>query len=91
MEKNEIALLKYYNFAVVDENTGTRILSRHNHDKFLLSGNVSRTARMFERESERSNSNNSQISMAPRVYPAAIITEKPHNERIQKAFAFWNK
>lgn len=90
MDKLKI-LLKYYNFAVIDENTGTRMLSRHDHDKFLLSGNVSRTARMFERESERSNSNNSKISMTQRVYSAAIITGKPHNERIQKAFAFWNK
>ncbi|KAM0731548.1 Myosin light chain kinase, smooth muscle [Formica fusca] len=26
-----------------------------------------------------------------RTYPAALVTGKPHNERIQKAFAFWNK
>ncbi|XP_011705986.1 PREDICTED: titin-like [Wasmannia auropunctata] len=75
----------------IDENTDTRILSRHNCDKFLPTGNVSRTAKLFERESERSNSDNSQISMAQRAYPAAIIIGKPHNERIQKAFAFWNK
>lgn len=86
-----MTLLKSYNFAVIDENTDTRILSRHNRDKFLPTGNVSRTARIFERENERLNSNDSQVSMAQRTYPAAIITGKPHNERIQKAFAFWNK
>lgn len=85
-----MTLLNYY-FAVIDENTDTRILSRHNHDKFLLTGNVSRTARIFEKESERSNSNNSQVSTVQRAYPATMITEKSHNERIQKAFAFWNK
>lgn len=84
-------MLKYYNFAVIDENADTRILSRYNRDTFFSSGNVSRTTRIFERESGRSNSNNSQVSMAQRAYPAAIITEKPHNERVQKAFAFWNK
>ncbi|XP_071646927.1 uncharacterized protein [Temnothorax longispinosus] len=76
---------------VINENTNTRILSRHNRDKFLPTGNVSRTAKIFEKESERSNSNNSQVSMVQRAYPAGIITGKPHNERIQKAFAFWNK
>lgn len=77
--------------AVIDENTDTRILSKRNRDKFPPTGNVSRTARIFERESERSNSDNSQFLMTQRAYPAAIITGKPHNERIQKAFAFWNK
>lgn len=85
-----MALLKSYNFAVIDKNTDARILSRYNCNQFLSTGNVSRTARIFERESERSNSNNSQISMAQRSYPATIITRKPHKERIQKAFAFWN-
>ncbi|KAL0100118.1 hypothetical protein PUN28_019519 [Cardiocondyla obscurior] len=79
---------------VFDENTDTRI-SRHNRDKLLLTGNVSRTARMFERENESivksSNSNNLQVSMPQRSYPASIVTGKPYNERIQKAFAFWNK
>jgi len=80
-----MALLKSYNFAVIDKNTDARILSRYNCNKFLSTGNVNRTARIFEKESERSNSNNSQ-----RSYPATIITGKPHKERIQKAFAFWN-
>lgn len=92
MEENKMTLIKSYNFAVTDENTDTRILRRHNRDKFLPTGNVSRTARIFERENERSNdSNDSQVSMAQRTYSAAIITGKPHNERIQKVFAFWNK
>ncbi|XP_036144946.1 uncharacterized protein LOC105834071 [Monomorium pharaonis] len=75
---------------VIDENTDTRILSRHNCNKFST-GNVSRTARVFERESERSNSSNSQNSMTQHTYPAAVTTRKSNNERIQKAFAFWNK
>ncbi|XP_011632760.1 titin-like [Pogonomyrmex barbatus] len=73
---------------VADENADTRILSGHNRDKFLPTGNVSRTARIFETESATSNSSNSQVSVVQR---AAIITGKPYNERIQKVFAFWNK
>lgn len=74
--------------AVVDENTNARISGR-NRDRFLPTGSVSRTAKIFERESETSKTDNSQVPQ--RVYPTALVTGKPHNERIQKAFAFWNK
>ncbi|XP_067210466.1 uncharacterized protein [Linepithema humile] len=76
---------------VANESSDSRILSGRSHNKFPSTGNVSRTARMFERESETSKSDNSQIPAAQRAYSAAIVTEKSHNERIQKAFAFWNK
>lgn len=82
-------LLKFYNFTVADESTNARILSGRNHDRFLSTGKVSRTAKIFERENETSKSDNSQV--LHRAYPAALVTGKPHNERIQKAFAFWNK
>lgn len=75
--------------AVADENTNARILSGRNRDRFLPTGNVSRTAKIFEKESGTSKSDNSQIPQ--RTYPAALVAGKPHNERIQKAFAFWNK
>ncbi|XP_026825970.1 uncharacterized protein LOC105284959 isoform X2 [Ooceraea biroi] len=74
-----------------NENTDARILSGRYRDKFLPTGNVSRTARIFERESGTSKSESSQIPAAQRAYPAAIVVGKAHNERIQKAFAFWNK
>ncbi|XP_072764137.1 uncharacterized protein [Anoplolepis gracilipes] len=73
---------------VADENTNARISGR-NRDRFLPTGSVSRTAKIFERESETSKTDNSQVPQ--RVYPTALVTGKPHNERIQKAFAFWNK
>lgn len=75
--------------AVADESSNARILSGRNHDRFLPTGKVSRTAKIFERESGTSKSDNSQVPQ--RAYPAALVTGKPHNERIQKAFAFWNK
>ncbi|EFN64027.1 Myosin light chain kinase, smooth muscle [Camponotus floridanus] len=74
---------------VADESSNARILSGRNHDRFLPTGKVSRTAKIFERESGTSKSDNSQVPQ--RAYPAALVTGKPHNERIQKAFAFWNK
>ncbi|XP_039306923.1 titin isoform X3 [Solenopsis invicta] len=76
---------------VINKNTDARILIKHNHDKFRPTGNVSRTAKIFERKNKTLNSNNSQVSMTQCTYSAAIITEKPPNERIQKAFAFWKK
>lgn len=50
-------------------------------------GSVSRTARMFEKE-ELPNAKEIPTSL-PRVTPS--VPGKPHNDRIQKAFAFWNK
>lgn len=82
-------LLKFYKFTVAVESTNARILGGRNHDRFLPTGKVSRTAKIFERESGPSKSDNSQVPQ--RAYPAALVTAKPHNERIQKAFAFWNK
>ncbi|XP_025160955.1 titin homolog isoform X2 [Harpegnathos saltator] len=76
---------------VADENTDARLLIERTRDKFLPTGNVSRTARIFERESATSKSDDSQVSAAQRAYPAALVAGKPYNERIQKAFAFWNK
>ncbi|XP_032676016.1 uncharacterized protein LOC116846386 isoform X2 [Odontomachus brunneus] len=76
---------------VADENTDARILIGRTRDKFVPTGNVSRTARIFERDNAASKSDESQVSAAQRAYPAAIVAGKPYNERIQKAFAFWNK
>jgi len=87
-----MSLKGFYIFAdeSTDENTDARVLDGRN--KFLPTGNVSRTAKIFERESGRtSKSENSQISTAQRASPTSIVAGKTHNERIQKAFAFWNK
>ncbi|KOX71851.1 Myosin light chain kinase, smooth muscle, partial [Melipona quadrifasciata] len=70
-----------------------RLLIGRIRSKFVPTGNVSRTAKLFEREAatgSRSPTNVPQISQ--RTYPAVTMAAgKPHNERIQKAFAFWNK
>jgi len=85
-----ILLKEFYIFAVesTNENADARILGRN---KFLPIGNVSRTAKIFERESGTSKSESLQIPTAQRAYSAAMVAGKAPNERIQKAFAFWNK
>lgn len=77
--------------AVADEGTGPRTLVGRTRNRFLPTGNVSRTARIFEKDSAASKSDESQVSAAQRAYPAAIVAGKPYNKSIQKAFAFWNK
>lgn len=64
-----------------------------NREKFVPTGNVSRTAKMFEQEAASLKSSAaSQIQIVHRAYPTATMaTGKPHNERIQRVFAFWNK
>ncbi|XP_044588361.1 titin homolog isoform X4 [Cotesia glomerata] len=57
--------------------------------RVVRTGSVSRTAKMFEQE-QVSSSVRQQLSPGSRiVLPAA--NARPHNERVRKAFAFWNK
>ncbi|KAG7188122.1 hypothetical protein KM043_015967 [Ampulex compressa] len=77
----------------VVESEDPRVISRI-RNKFVPTGNVSRTAKLFEKEkaSTWSQINTVQSTAVQRTYPAAaVVATKPHNERIQKAFAFWNK
>lgn len=60
--------------------------------KFVPTGNVSRTAKLFEKEAAASKSPANVPQVSQRAFPTVPMTAgKPHNERIQKAFAFWNK
>lgn len=69
-----------------------RLLIGRIRSKFVPTGNVSRTAKLFEKEAAASKPapNISQVSQ--RAYSTVpVAATKPHNERVQKAFAFWNK
>ncbi|XP_043500905.1 titin homolog [Polistes fuscatus] len=76
-----------------NEDQDARMIVARNRDKFVPTGNVSRRAKMFEQEAAGLKSSpTSQIQIVHRAYPAATMaTGKPHNERIQRVFAFWNK
>lgn len=76
-----------------DESQDARLISSRNREKFVPTGNVSRKAKIFEQEAAAlKSSTDSQIQLVHRAYPATTMaTGKPHNERIQRAFAFWNK
>ena len=83
-------------FQVAGEIEDPRLLIGRIRSKFVPTGNVSRTAKLFEKEaaaaaaaSTKSASGNVPQA-SERGYPS-IATKKPNNERIQKAFAFWNK
>lgn len=83
-------------FSVAGEIEDPRLLIGRIRSKFVPTGNVSRTAKLFEKEaaaaaaaSTKSASGNVPQA-SERGYPS-IATKKPNNERIQKAFAFWNK
>lgn len=79
--------------ADTNEDQDARMIVARNRDKFVPTGNVSRRAKMFEQEAAGLKSSpTSQIQIVHRAYPAATMaTGKPHNERIQRVFAFWNK
>lgn len=77
-----------------------RLLIGRIRSKFVPTGNVSRTAKLFEKEAAAaaaaaaatSKSSGNVPQMSERAYPSiATPAKKPNNERIQKAFAFWNK
>ncbi|XP_043525679.1 titin homolog isoform X2 [Frieseomelitta varia] len=69
-----------------------RLLIGRIRSKFVPTGNVSRTAKLFEKEAATSKSPTNVPQISQRTYPAVTTAAgKPHNERIQKAFAFWNK
>ncbi|OAD58520.1 Myosin light chain kinase, smooth muscle [Eufriesea mexicana] len=69
-----------------------RLLIGRIRSKFVPTGNVSRTAKLFEKEAAASKSPTNVSQVSQRAFPAVPMTAgKPHNERIQKAFAFWNK
>ena len=83
-------------FQVAGEIEDPRLLIGRIRSKFVPTGNVSRTAKLFEKEaaaaaaaSTKSASGNVPQA-SERGYPS-IAAKKPNNERIQKAFAFWNK
>lgn len=83
-------------FSVAGEIEDPRLLIGRIRSKFVPTGNVSRTAKLFEKEaaaaaaaSTKSASGNVPQA-SERGYPS-IAAKKPNNERIQKAFAFWNK
>lgn len=69
-----------------------RLLIGRVRSKFVPTGNVSRTAKLFEKEASASKSPTNVPQVSQRAYPAVTVAAgKPQNERIQKAFAFWNK
>lgn len=79
-------------FLVPDEIEDPRLLIGRIRSKFVPTGNVSRTAKLFEKEAAESKSPTNVPHVSQRTNPVVTMTPgKPHNERIQKAFAFWNK
>ncbi|XP_033210455.1 titin homolog isoform X2 [Belonocnema kinseyi] len=74
---------------------GTRIIQSSQGRHYLHTGNVSRTAKMFEtKQAETSAGNAPEEKPAPlrRLSSGLPVTRtKTQNDRIQKAFAFWNK
>ncbi|XP_057334928.1 titin-like isoform X2 [Microplitis mediator] len=72
-----------------NEDEVSRVKSHSPMRKIVRTGSVSRTVDMFEQE-QVSSSGRQQLSPGSRiVLPAA--NARPQNERIRKAFAFWNK
>ena len=85
-------LYVFFFFLVSSEIEDPRLLIGRIRSKFVPTGNVSRTAKLFEKEAATSQSSTNVPQMSQRAYPAVTMAAgKPHNERIQKAFAFWNK
>ncbi|XP_014296942.2 titin isoform X1 [Microplitis demolitor] len=72
-----------------NEDEVSRVKSHSPMRRIVRTGSVSRTVDMFEQE-QVSSSGRQQLSPGSRiVLPAA--NARPQNERIRKAFAFWNK
>lgn len=79
-------------FAVASEIEDPRLLIGRVRSKFVPTGNVSRTAKLFEKEAVASKPPSNVTQVSQRAHPTVTMTTgKPNNERIQKAFAFWNK
>ncbi|KAG8038190.1 hypothetical protein G9C98_006515 [Cotesia typhae] len=79
------------NFIPIESNTNSHgsVCKPCSLHRVVRTGSVSRTAKMFEQE-QVSSSARQQLSPGSRiVLPAA--NARPQNERIRKAFAFWNK
>lgn len=79
-----------HKFLIIDnEDEVSRVKSHSPMRRIVRTGSVSRTVDMFEQE-QVSSSGRQQLSPGSRiVLPAA--NARPQNERIRKAFAFWNK
>ncbi|XP_043286606.1 titin homolog isoform X2 [Venturia canescens] len=85
---------KTNNSLLVDEEDENARLKTHGRSRpFVRTGSVSRTARMFEKVDDTNNSSSAkQQHQNPTNRSQPIVPEtRPQNERIRKAFAFWNK
>lgn len=82
-------------FSASGEIEDPRLLIGRIRSKFVPTGNVSRTAKLFEKEAAAAaaaSKSSGNVPQMERAYPSiATAAKKPNNERIQKAFAFWNK